>query len=176
MKCNSVFRDKDIRISISYLFRIKVKGKYLLVHGDRIKNQFQPVGGVYKRLPEAIDFFNKLGIKDDDCIPIDENSENDLRVRVKVKMSQLFLRWYYSGSQREDSVFREFYEELIHTGILTSDRFPYINYRHVYRKQTDIRFVDYFNCYELLIAEIFELIPDKQQEEELIKLMERRKS
>ena len=51
LKCNSVFRDKDIRISISYLFRIKVKGKYLLVRGDRIKNQFQPVGGVYKRLP-----------------------------------------------------------------------------------------------------------------------------
>lgn len=171
LKCNSIYKSKDIRISISYLFRIKVKGKYLLVRGERIKRQFQPVGGVYKVLPEAIETFNKLRIKDDDCIPIDDNSENDLRLRVKGENIPKFLKWYNSGRQREVSVFREFYEELIRTGILERDIFPYINYRHIYRKQTDIRFSDYFNCYEILIAEVFELIPDKQQEKELIKLM-----
>nr|WP_241158244.1 hypothetical protein [Adlercreutzia sp. ZJ138] len=35
-------------MSAAYLFRIKVGGKYLLIRGNRIKDQYQPVGGVYK--------------------------------------------------------------------------------------------------------------------------------
>lgn len=32
------FSKKDIRLSFSYLFRIQVDGKYLLVKGNRLKN------------------------------------------------------------------------------------------------------------------------------------------
>lgn len=170
-KCRTYYYNEEIRVSISYLFRIKIQDKYLLVRGGRIKNQFQPVGGVYKRLPEAVSFFNKLGIKDDSCMPIDKTSENDLRVRIKGNKVPEFLNWFDLGSQREHSVFREFYEELIKTQILSRDIFPYITYRYLLRKQTDIRYVDYFKCYEILIAEIFELIPDNEQKEELTGLI-----
>jgi len=171
LKCKTCYANKDIRISASYLFRIKIDGKYLLIRGARIKSQFQPVGGVYKRLPEAVDFFNKLKIRDDDCIPIDHSSKDDLRLRMSGKNIPTFINWYKSGRQREDSVFREFYEELIRSGILSGEVFPYINYRYIYRKQTGISYVDYFSCYEILIADIYELMPDERQKEELIKLM-----
>ena len=39
--------NKDIRFSISYLYRIKIDDKYLLIKGSKIE-QLQPVGGVYK--------------------------------------------------------------------------------------------------------------------------------
>ncbi len=171
LKCKTFYVNKDIRISASYLFRIKIDGKYLLIRGARIKSQFQPVGGVYKRLPEAVDIFNQLKIRDDDCIPIDQSSKDDLRLRMSGKNIPTFISWYKSGKQRENSVFREFYEELIRTEILCREVFPYINYRFVCRKQTDISYVDYFSCYEILIADIYELIPDEKQKEELIRLM-----
>ena len=48
------YRKKEIRLSFSYLFKIQIDGKYLLIKGNRLKNQYQPVGGVYKYYPEAI--------------------------------------------------------------------------------------------------------------------------
>ena len=47
------YRKKEIRLSFSYLFKIQIDGKYLLIKGNRLKNQYQPVGGVYKYYPEA---------------------------------------------------------------------------------------------------------------------------
>lgn len=45
-------KNEDVRFSISYLIRIKIPStsKFLLVRGHRIKDQLQPVGGVYKNL------------------------------------------------------------------------------------------------------------------------------
>src|SRR5690606_17970355 len=62
-----------IRVSIAYLFKIYVDGKYLLVKGRNI-DQLQPVGGVYKRLPESSMLFNQLGILDDKEISICDTS------------------------------------------------------------------------------------------------------
>src|SRR5690606_24412106 len=44
-------KDEDVRFSISYLIRIEIpdSSKFLLVRGHRIKDQMQPVGGVYKK-------------------------------------------------------------------------------------------------------------------------------
>ena len=52
----------EIRVSISYLFQIKVDGKYLLVKGNRI-DQYQPVGGVFKMLPSFKQIKHDLKIK-----------------------------------------------------------------------------------------------------------------
>ena len=52
------YREKNIRLSFSYLFRIEVDGKYLLVRGHRMNNQFQPIGGVYKVYDEGKSFLN----------------------------------------------------------------------------------------------------------------------
>ena len=84
----------EIRVSIAYLFQIKINGKYLLVKGNRI-DQYQPVGGVFKMLPSFKELKRNYEITDDDRLPIDETSKYDLRIRIKgknlVKLFQYFL-------------------------------------------------------------------------------------
>src|SRR5690242_2262007 len=52
--CYKPWVSSEIRLSISYLYRIEMNGKYLLIKSYRIPNTYQPVGGVYKYYdPEA---------------------------------------------------------------------------------------------------------------------------
>lgn len=88
----TIYRNRHIRISAAYLFKINIDGKYLLVKGRNI-NQLQPVGGVYKRLPDSSTLFQNLEILDDKCIPICDTTRQDLRIRVKGK----HLANFYSG-------------------------------------------------------------------------------
>jgi len=169
----TAYRKKRIRLSISYLYRIKIDGNYLLVKGMRIKHQFQPVGGVYKRLPESVEFFNKIGVRDDKNIPIDETSRDDLRINMEGKHLYSFLSWYKKGEGRENSVFREFYEELIAPNYVPTALFPYINYRYIKQVRTKISFSTHFQMDEIMIAEIYEFIPNQSQLDELKELMNR---
>src|SRR5258706_3407667 len=124
------YRDKYIRLSISYLYQIKIEGKYLLVKGNRIKHQFQPVGGVFKRYRESFYALQKLCVLDDDNIPIDDKSIDDLRIKIRGKHLIKFLEWYTSQLGREVSPYREFYEEMIRTDFVKQKDFPYLNYLH----------------------------------------------
>ena len=75
-----------VRISFSYLYRIKVGDKYLLIKNDRGTDKYQPIGGVYKfEEGEKLILKNKFQIIDDSKIPIDESSYNDYRLRLKQK-------------------------------------------------------------------------------------------
>ncbi len=82
---------------MSYLYRIKIDDKYLLVKGNRILGQYQLVGGVIKRYPSSKDFFDSISAKDDPMIPIDTTSKNDLRIRVSGKNVLRFMQWFDSG-------------------------------------------------------------------------------
>ena len=155
--------NRKIRLSISYLFKIKVGGKYLLVRSNRIPNQFQPVGGVFKRYRESFYALESLKVTDDDNVAIDNTSIDDLRVKMPAMNVISFLNWYNSQLGREVSPYREFYEELIRTDILTQKDFPYLNYIHLRRHETGIRYSPHFKCYEILIAEIFEIRPTDEQ-------------
>lgn len=157
------YANHKIRLSISYLFKIKVDGKYLLVRSSRIPNQFQPVGGVFKRYRESFYALEGLKVTDDSNVPIDDKSINDLRVKVPAMNVTSFLKWYKSQLGREVSPYREFYEELIHTEILTQKVFPYLNYIHLRQHKTGIHYSSHFKCYEILIAEIFEIQPNEEQ-------------
>ncbi len=159
------FRRKDIRFSISYLFKIKIGQEYLLVKGNRIKGQFQPVGGVYKFYSGIHNRFKEWQVKDDDNIAIDELSKNDLRVRVKGKYVMKFLEWFRSNSYRETSAEREFIEELIETKLIPLDEFHKIQYQFSKRIQTPLKKEKRFNCYQILIADIYEIILTIKQEE-----------
>ncbi|HEV8286870.1 MAG TPA: hypothetical protein VGQ09_21320 [Chitinophagaceae bacterium] len=167
------YRRKKIRVSISYLFKIKLNDTYLLVRGKRIPNQFQPVGGVYKRYRESYYALEKLKVTDDDNIPIDDKSIDDLRIKLPAKNVISFLKWYNSQLGREVSPYREFYEEVIRTGILNQATFPYANYIHKGRHMTPIHFSKHFQCYEILIAEVFELKPNDDQLNELKTLLQK---
>lgn len=161
---NTKYRKRKIRLSISYLFKIKIDDKYLLVKGKRVPNQYQPVGGVFKRYRESYYALTNLGVTDDANIPIDNISIDDLRVKIPAKNVVTFFKWYNSQLGREVSPYREFYEELIRSGIVKQSEFPYLNYVHRGRHMSKIHYSSHFQCYEILIAEIFDLKPNDEQE------------
>lgn len=165
------YRNKEIRFSISYLFRITIPNtdKYLLVKSSRIPNQLQPVGGAYKRYGDDKLFEDWDYQKDnkDNGVGIDEKSDNDLRFRVKGKNVIKVIKWFEEAKEREVSANREFVEELISTKILSHKTFRSIDYKLIKRYAKHLKFSIYHNCYEVLIYDVVELIPNEKQKEEL---------
>lgn len=170
------YKNKDIRFSMSYLFKIQIQdtNKYLLVMNRRIENQLQPVGGAYKRYGDD-SLFNKWGYKPDNKrngLDVDEKSTSDLRFMIKGKYVIEVMNWFESKQERETDPNREFNEELLDTGILDSDIFKNIKYKHIRRYSENLKWSKFFECYEILIFDVFELIPDEKQKQRLIELSE----
>lgn len=115
---------------------------------------------------------NRLGVLDDDLVAIDAVSRNDLRIRIPASNLISFMRWPDSGQSRETSSWREFYEELIEPGLLPVEKFPFIFDSFVRREIRPLRFSDYAQSRELLIADIRELLPTPDQETALRNLKE----
>ena len=67
---------------------------------------------------------------------------------------------------------REFREELIEKGIVNWDE---ITYRYCGRHITDLQFGEHFQIYEILLADIVELLPTESQRNDL-KLLEEKYS
>lgn len=164
--------ETEIRFSISALVRVEIDGQYLLTKGNRI-DQFQPVGGVLKVFTTAHTKLGNLGVKADSKIPIDQDSRDDLRVFVPRRSIEAFIQWYLEGRGRETSPWREFNEELIETGVLNAENFRAPAFDYIGRRIEGIRWTQHFQCYEVLIAEIFALVPTLKQAEELKVLRDR---
>lgn len=173
LKRGGFISDNDIvRISFAYLFRIKIKDKYLLVKNERGTGKYQPVGGVYQfKRGEQNELRNKFQVKDDNKIPIDESSRNDYRLRLENKYLRKFVHRFDSDARRENvrNLSREFREELVDTGIVDWKK---ITYRFCGRHMTELRFGEHFQMYELLLADVVELLPTADQEKDLIQLLE----
>jgi hypothetical protein len=172
--CWKPWTEKEIRLTIAYLYRIEVNGKYLLVKSNRIANTYQPVGGVYKYYnPEAKQELDCMGAITDNKIDNDDVSECDLRLNLlNRKKLGTFLKWFFKGEKREADPWREFYEELIATGILPAGEFGYIHYELVGQQFEPIHRDDFFNVDTFKYADIF--IPKfvtHQQKEEVKKLL-----
>lgn len=124
-----------------------------------------------KRLPEGTSSLLDFEATDDDLMPIDKTSKNDLRIVIgNGRYLFNFMRWYQSGRGRETDCWREFYEELVAPGILPGDIFGYVSTRHLRRHVTPVSFSNHVQKYERLIAEIYELIPTADQEAALRRL------
>jgi hypothetical protein len=156
------YAGRHIRLSVSYLFRIKVDGAYLLVRSARW-DHYQPVGGVYKISEGAKSVMDELGILDDSLVPIDEASLHDLRIRVPARRLVQFIRWFESERSRETSSWREFSEELLKPEILSYKDFPFIFSDYIRREVRPIRFSSYAQSMELFISDIYELLPTPEQ-------------
>lgn len=161
------YRNKNIRFSISYLFRIKIPNTdfYLLVFNRRIENQLQPVGGVYKRYGDD-KLFEKWDFHPDNKrngLGTDEISSSDLRFKVKGKNVIDVIKWFEEGKEREISGEREFFEELLETNILDKNIFSKIKYKHIKRVSKNLNWSKYHSCFEVLIYDILELLPNVEQ-------------
>ena len=160
-----------IRISFAYLYRIKIGDKYLLVKNERGTGKYQPVGGVYKfEEDEKIELKNRFQVKDDNKISIDESSRNDYRLRMENKYLRKFISHFDKKANREnvDNLSREFREELIEKNIINWNE---ISYRFCGRHMTSFHFGEHFQIYEILLADVVELLPTVEQMEDLKMLL-----
>lgn len=171
MRKQIIKRDDPIRISFAYLFRIKVDGKYLLVPNGRGTGKYQPVGGAYKTTEKEKTYLKeKFYLSEDDKIKVDASSKNDYRMFVPASKLKAFVKRFDKTVDREQvkNLKREFREELITTDIFD---FREIRYRYCGRHLTSIEFSRHFRCYELLLADIVELLPTQEPENRLRELM-----
>jgi hypothetical protein len=171
----SCFRSKkELRLSIAYLYRIEVNGKYLLVKSNRLHDTYQPVGGVYKYFnPEGRRQLEELGMVTDNYIENDEISEYDLRIKLQERRQiTAFLQWFINGENREVNPWREFYEELVAPGTLPQEHFGYIHYELVGQDFEPIHFDPFFKLDTLKYADIYRpKFVTPSQEEALRKLV-----
>ncbi|VUX01551.1 SMODS-associated NUDIX domain-containing protein [Streptococcus vestibularis] len=148
-------RDKQVRFSLAYIFRIKIDGKYLLVKNSKIANQYQPIGGVYKKF----DSFDKIA---NDLEVTDEKKTNfrvpdDLRVYVQSKNTIKFVKWFHTRKNREFNVIREFYEEIIDENILEIQNLKDIEFEFIKTYDSGLHYTEQFDSYEILLHDIFEV-------------------
>lgn len=164
-------RDSLIRISFAYLFRIQVDGKYFLVKNGRGTQKYQPVGGAYKyNKTEKRILSSEFQIVYDKKIPIDDSSRDDYRFFVHSKDLKAFVKHFDATTERErvNDLGREFKEEMIQSKIVD---FTHIEYRYCGRHFTEVLYSRHFQCYELLMADVVELLLTKEQEDKLRVLM-----
>ncbi|EPR71057.1 SMODS-associated NUDIX domain-containing protein [Cyclobacterium qasimii] len=167
-----LLRKIDVRLSIAYLFRININGKFLLVKSRR-RDYYQPVGGAFKTLPGADKVFEKLGVKPDKLVETEHGiAKSDLRVYVKGVHIIEFLEWFKSKEDREISPWREFCEELISTDILPWKPFRYIDYKFKGTVQSPIINMD-SGGKGLFLFEVYDLVVNDEQKPVLEELQKR---
>jgi hypothetical protein len=157
-----LYRKKEIRLSLAYVYRIYVNGKYLLIK-SRTRDYYQPVGGVYKTLPGSQNIFRKLKVRSDRLIETSHGiAKGDLRVYVEGVNVIEFLDWYNSLEDRETSPWREFCEELISPGFLPWREFRFIDYEYKGRVTTPLLTLDSGDK-GMFMYDVYDLLPNDEQ-------------
>lgn len=149
-----IYRNKDIRFSISYLYRIEINNQYLLIKGDNI-NQFQPVGGVYKFYKSFSNKANKYEI----CSESSKNfyEDGDLRFITKGRYIPKIIKWFNDSKNREINVYREFYEEIVEPGFLSEEVMKNLEIEFLKQIPPKMKYSTHFGIKEILIFNIFEV-------------------
>ena len=88
---------------------------------------------------------------------MDRLSKGDYRLRLKNRYLRKFIKRFDKTKDREkiSNLSREFWEELISTGILRGPEFDMLAYSECGRHFTELHFSEHFQCYELLMADMF---------------------
>jgi hypothetical protein len=168
-------RKQRIRFSMSYLYRIKVDDKYLLVKNNNF-GHFQLVGGKYKLLEGTRSFIQKeFDAIDDPKLPNKDLMKDDFALFIPAGKAIKFLDWFNEGKDREISHWREFYEELIEGKgkLLDKEKFSYVDYNFRGKVRTPIKRTPGWDCYEILQYDILDLYPTPEQLQELKTLLEK---
>ena len=160
-------KSQKIRFSMSYLYRIKVDDKYLLVKNNNF-GHYQLVGGKYKLLKGTKSLIqNRFNAIDDPKLPNKDLMKDDFALFIPAKNAIKFLDWFNEGKDREVSHWREFHEELIggKEKLLDGGKFPYVSYNFRGKVRTPIKRTPGWDCYEVLQYDILDLIPSEEQEQ-----------
>lgn len=160
-----------VRMSMSYLFRIEVEGKYLLIKGRR-HEQYQPVGGVFKVYPSGNARLLDFKALRDDLYAVDVEAVDDLRVRIKGKYISAFFRWFDQRRGRETDSWREFHEELIASELVAPKAFTFIRADFRGTRDTGLRYSAFAQSREIVFSEIYNLIPTAGQVDALKRAVE----
>jgi len=171
LRCKTLwYWNKEVRLSISYLFRIQVNGKYLLVK-NRKRDYYQLVGGAYKAFDSAKETFKKYKVTPDKQFATSHGiAKSDLRFMVPGRYVLRMLDWFHSQRQRETSQWREFCEELLTTDILDKHLFRYVDYTYACAVQAPMRWAKRLPNQEILLFEIYDLLPNTEQQAALEQL------
>lgn len=145
---------RDIRFSIAYLYRIKIDDQYLLIKGNRIE-QFQPIGGVYKYYESFLRLKELYDVKSDN--PQNFCEGNDLRIIVRGKNILNIIDWFNTRKNREVTIYREFYEELIKCEIIDLGSLVRSNIEFIKQIEPTVKYSSHFKMQEILIFEVYEL-------------------
>lgn len=172
MKCRLLIPNKKVYVTLSYLLRVKLSGieKYLLVKGSKI-DQYQPVGGVYQLVG------NKDIYKDWEASPkADIANPKDLRFFVKAKHVPEIIDWFKSEKDREVGVWREFHEEMIEKGIVSTANFKTVVAEYLCSQEEVLikerRFAD--EDYHLRIFNIYQIELNPEQLAEIQQLHDKK--
>lgn len=160
---------RNIRFSCAYLFRIKIDGQYFLVRDEQRRNQFQPVGGVYKYTDSTI--LKQFDAEQCRKFRYSSDLDDDLRIIVPRYKVFAFYKWYSKQTGRENikNLYREFEEEIIeripeltHENI---ESFKTIHYRYCGENivSSTYKTVNGEKALQIHIADIVELLPTQQQ-------------
>ena len=171
-------RTDRIRISYAYLFRIEVDGEYLLIKNKHGFNKFQPPGHTYVLSLEEKNYLKaNFYVTEDDRIK-SKKVKNDYRLFVPAYMMKKFYKRFL---HQIDVVKTENYQNgfkatLIDSGVLNPVIFENINLRFVRRHIENIKFTKPFKCYEMLLADVFEVVLTQDQIDSIRKLRENKNS
>jgi hypothetical protein len=127
VNCYLYSRNKKIRVSIAAILSVRQGDHFILIRNRHRPEMFGPIGGVYKFYSSAIKQLEDSGfqpqIRDDD-------TKNDLRGYLIGKNLPRFLRWFFSGKNREiEPLSREIAEEMLEIGlVMDSDSIMNLQY------------------------------------------------
>lgn len=174
LRTKEISNNTYLRISYAYLFRIEVDGKYLLIKNKNGINKYQPPGHTYHLSLEEKNYLkNKFHILEDDKLTT-KKIKNDYRLRVKARYLKGFYNRFLQKIDKEHSenYFQGFKEKLLDSNILNKEIFAEAKFQMVRRDVQRISYSKFFQCYEMVLADIFEVILNENQIEyirELIK-------
>lgn len=130
------FRNKELRVSMAAICKIRVDGKFLLVRNRHRQGYFGPFGGVIKHFEGAMTFLDSIDFNPEKKAEKDADLKDDLRGFFPGKNLGNFLLWFEKGHDREqaiDTLRRELREEAREAGfsLSTEDNFSALNFRKI---------------------------------------------
>ena len=165
-KTKKINKESLIRVSLAYLYRIELDGKYVLIKNSRKTGKFQPVGGVYKYTETEINYLKtNFMIEPDDKINNDVISSKDYRFYLKDKDLRKFYKHFEKQKElreNEHDLSREFVEEILTEYNIGCKQFGSLAYSFVARF-INFGYTSVYQCYELVLADILDVHLDEKQ-------------